>query len=41
MLKKRRFWVKEIIKKRKQFGAYHHLVNELSLDVIEFKTYFR
>jgi len=37
--RKRRFWIREIFKKREEFGAYHTLVQELRLGDREF--YFR
>ena len=36
-----RWWVHSIIKKRKKFGAYYHLVKELELDGEKFQEYFR
>ena len=43
LLQKRthRFWVHDIFKKRKEFGAYYHLVQELYLDKDRFHEYFR
>ena len=39
--RKHRFWVHDIIQKRLQQGAFHHLVRELSLDKDKFHEYFR
>ncbi|MED6289180.1 hypothetical protein CHARACLAT_000123 [Characodon lateralis] len=37
----RRPWVHEILQGREQFGDYHHLFQELRLDVSRFQQYFR
>lgn len=39
--RQRRMWVHPINKKRKEFGVYHHLVAELSLDRDRHHKYFR
>jgi len=39
--RKRRFWLRDRIKKREQFGLYYNLVNELELCEEEFPMYFR
>ena len=36
-----RFWEHDIIKKRKEHGTYHHLVQELEDDDEQFQKYFR
>ncbi len=36
-----RYWVHDIFKRRKQFGAYYHLVQELALDADRFHEHFR
>ena len=38
---KRRWWVHDIIQKRKEYGEYHRLVKELELDEERFYQYFR
>ena len=37
----RRLWVHSILRKRKQRGEYHGLVQELRLDGVLFERYFR
>ncbi len=37
----RRLWVRDIIRGRKQYGAYNNLVQELRLDDARFVAYFR
>ena len=39
--RRHRWWVHPIIQKRRQHGAYHHLVTELLLDEDRFHRYFR
>ena len=39
--RKHRFWVHEMLQKRKEHGVYHHLVKELELDQERFHQYFR
>ena len=43
MLNKRRhrFWIHEIIKRRKKFGAFYHLVKHIELDSDKYHEYFR
>ena len=43
LLKKRKhnFWVHPILEKRKNFGVYYHLVEELALDTNKFSGYLR
>ncbi|GFO47250.1 protein antagonist of like heterochromatin protein 1 [Plakobranchus ocellatus] len=36
-----RFWVHEILKRRKGYGAYYHLVKEPEFDREKYKEYFR
>ena len=36
-----RHWVHDILRKRKEFGAYYHLVNELELDKDKYHEHFR
>ena len=36
-----RWWVHDILKKRKEHGAYYHLVKELNMDAERFQQYFR
>ena len=36
-----RWWVQEILQRRRQFGTYYHLVKELELDEEQFQRYFR
>ncbi|KAL8612112.1 hypothetical protein ACOMHN_013991 [Nucella lapillus] len=36
-----RWWVHAILEKRRQYGTYHHLVQELQLDGEMFQQYFR
>nr|XP_055056158.1 uncharacterized protein LOC129440693 [Misgurnus anguillicaudatus] len=38
---RRRIWVHETIRRRTQFGEYHHLLQELRLDDGRFQRYFR
>ena len=39
--RKHRFWVHDIIQKKKEFGVYYHLVRELEIDSEKFHEYFR
>jgi len=39
--KQRRFWIHDIIKRRMALGEYPRLLNELRLDAVRFKQYFR
>ena len=39
--RKHRFWIHNIIKKRKRFGVFYHLVKELQLDQNKYMEYFR
>lgn len=39
--RKRRFWIHQIHKQRKQFGAFYHLVRHLELDRTKYFEYFR
>nr|XP_055025796.1 uncharacterized protein LOC129412676 [Misgurnus anguillicaudatus] len=39
--KRKSVWVHETLRKRRDFGEYHHLVQELRLDDVRFKAYFR
>ena len=42
LLRQRRaIWIHETIRKRRQLGEYHRLVNELRRDSFRFKLYFR
>ena len=36
-----RFWVHDIIRRRSEQGAFHHLVRELELDREKYREYFR
>ena len=38
---RRAIWIHDTIRKRRQLGEYHHLVNELREDSFRFKMYFR
>ena len=40
-LRRKRLWVHPINRKRKLFGEFHHLVNELLFDSSRFQSYFR
>ncbi|KAL8602270.1 hypothetical protein ACOMHN_022783 [Nucella lapillus] len=39
--RRHRWWVHDILEKRRQYGTYHHLVQELQLDGERFQQYFR
>ncbi|KAL8600804.1 hypothetical protein ACOMHN_055999 [Nucella lapillus] len=39
--RRHRWWVHAILEKRRQYGTYHHLVQELQLDGEMFQQYFR
>jgi len=39
--RRHRFWVQEILQKRKQYGTYYHLVRELEFNAEQFPRYFR
>ncbi|KAL8565422.1 hypothetical protein ACOMHN_029115 [Nucella lapillus] len=39
--RRHRWWVHAILEKRRQYGTYHHLVQELQLDGERFQQYFR
>ena len=39
--RKHRFWIHNIIKKRKRFGVFYYLVKELQLDQNKYMEYFR
>ena len=38
---KRRFWVHPMLQKRKEFGEFYHLVQEIKEDEEKFFNYFR
>jgi len=39
--RRHRYWVQDIYQKRKDYGAFYHLMLELELDDVNFKNYFR
>ena len=39
--RKRSVWVREWIRKRDQYGAYHHLMQELTLDASSYCNFVR
>ena len=39
--RKHRFWIHPILNKRKEYGAFYHLVRELELDEEKYIEYFR
>ena len=39
--RKHRFWIHPILNKRKEYGAFYHLVRELDLDEEKYIEYFR
>ena len=39
--RKHRFWIHPILNKRKDYGAFYHLVRELELDEEKYIEYFR
>ena len=39
--RRRRLWVHDIYRRRRQYGEYYHLVQELQLDGEMFHEYFR
>ena len=41
MKRKRQFWIHDTIRRRKELGEFHRLVQELRLDSTRFQQYFR
>jgi len=39
--RRHRYWVQDIYQKRKDYGAFYHLMLELELDDVNFENYFR
>ena len=39
--RKHRFWIHPILNKRKEYGAFYHLVRELELEEEKYIEYFR
>lgn len=39
--RRKRIWIREMLRKRKQFGEYHTLFNDLSEEETSFYKYFR
>ena len=39
--RKHRFWIHPLLNKRKEYGAFYHLVGELELDEEKYIEYFR
>ena len=39
--RRHKWWIKDILKKRKQHGVFHHLVKELGESDVDFKAFFR